>query len=555
MIVILRRHQKWMWAAIIAVVIPSFVIFFTPDATLQSGGARANFGSLNGRPISQEDYAIAYHETELRYFISYGSWPSGDEARRFGVDVDREARSRVLMIELLKENHIHASDEAIGKWISTTFQDRRQRVFRPESVTAFLQRVQEKGIREADFLRFVGHEVGIQQLVSVYGLNGRLVTPQEAEDLYRREHEQMQTQVALFSATNYVAKVTWTTNSLAQFYTNQLATYRIPERVQVQYVRFNVTNFLADADQELAKQTNLNQILDATYQRQGASYFTDTNGLPMPEAAAKERLKDQFRRELAIQAARRKAGAFAVELFKMTPMKAANLNTMAATNGLQAELTEPFSEYEPPRGLRVMDNFTKAAFALTEEEPMAGPFVGEDGVYIIALSRRLPAEIPPLASIREKVTEHYQRVEAIRMARQAGETFETTLTNALAQGKSFAAICTEAKVTPLAVPKFSQSTRSLPDLDERLDLNSLREAAANLPVEKASRFTASRDGGFVLYLQARVPADEPTLKQELPEYVKTLRQSRQFDAFSEWLSRQATLARLMAPETKATAKE
>ncbi len=555
MLVILRRYQKWFWAAIIAVVIPSFVVFFTPEATFRGSGG-GSFGSINGHAISQEQFANAYQESIIQYMMRYGTVPSGDEARRFGVDLDREARTRVLLVELIKENHIEASDDAIGKWISNSFRD-RQHAFRPDMVTAFIQRLrQEKGIREADFMRFVAHEVGIQQLVSVYGLNGKLVPPQEAEDLFKREHEQFETQVVLFSVSNYLSQVTVTSNAIAQFYTNQLANYRIPERVQVRYVRFNVTNYLADAEQEIAKQTNLTQAIDATYQRQGAAYFTDTNGATLSEAAAKAKIRDQYKRELAMQDARRKAGAFAVDLDKIKPPKADNLNSLAATNGLKVEVTEPFSEFDPPRSLRVMDNFAKAAFALTPDDPITGPLLGEDSVYVIALDKKFPAEFPPLASIQARVTDQYKRVEATRLARQAGERFDASVTNGLAAGKSFAALCADAKVTLITLPKFSASTRGLPDLDERLDLSSLKDTVGNLPVGKASRFTYSRDGGYVLYLKGRVPVDEVTIKKDLPEYLTNMRQNRQFEAFSEWLNRQATLARLMGPpEAKNTAKE
>jgi hypothetical protein len=102
-------------------------------------------------------------------------------------------------------------------------------------------------------------------------------------------------------------------------------------------------------------------------------------------------------------------------------------------------------------------------------------------------------------------------------------------------------------VGPLTLPKFSLSTRSLPDLDDRLDLSTLKDLVINLTPGKTSQFVPTRDGGFVLHLKGRLPAEEATLKKELPEYLKALRQERQFDAYEDWLNREIRQARLSEP--------
>ena len=104
-----------------------------------------------------------------------------------------------------------------------------------------------------DFGRFVRHYLGIQEMIGTLGLSGKLVTPQEARELYQREHQELATEAVFFSASNYLAKVSVPPEAIAQFYTNRLASYRIPDRVQVSYVQFEFTNFLDQAKQELAQ--------------------------------------------------------------------------------------------------------------------------------------------------------------------------------------------------------------------------------------------------------------------------------------------------------------
>jgi hypothetical protein len=551
MFAVLRRHQKWFWAAIIAVVIPSFVVFFSPDIGRGSRGGNGDYGSVYGRPITQNEIYDAYKEAQLSFLFNYGSWPGRDEANRFGFDLDQQSRTRVLLTEEVKRFGIHSSEEAAAKWVANAFRDRRQGVFRPESYDQFVrQMLPEQRMSEMDMERFVANQVSIQHLISLVGINGTLVTPKEAEVLYRREHEQLEAEAVIFSATNYLATIKIETNDLAQFYTNRMAVYAIPDRVQVRYVLFNVTNFMAEADETMAKETNFSRRIDEIYQARGANYYVDTNGAVMAEAAAKAKIKDEARREFALLAAKKKASAFAVDLFNVKNAMIDELNKLAATNKLTVQTTEPFTANDGPVSIKVFANFTKAAFALTTEEPFAQPMDGEDGVFVFGLDKKLPKENPPFEAIKLRVTEDYRRVQSMTAARKAATDFMQKATNSLAQGKTFTNICELEKVVPIALPAFSLSSRDLPGLDSRLDFSSLRDQMANLQPGKAVYLYSSRDGGAVAYLRNRVAAKEDDVKKDLPDYLKSLRQSRVSEAFNEWLNRETQVAQLTLPETK-----
>ena len=125
------------------------------------------------------------------------------------------------------------------------------------------QVLQPKGLTAEDFENFVRQYLVMEQLQQAIGLTGELITPQEAAAAYQRDHQELSAQIVFFSASNYLSSVTVTPAAVAQFYTNYLAEYRLPDRVQVSYVAFEVTNFLAAGQgQELAK-TNLNEQVEA----------------------------------------------------------------------------------------------------------------------------------------------------------------------------------------------------------------------------------------------------------------------------------------------------
>src|SRR5262249_21514973 len=152
--------------------------------------------------------------------------------------------------------------------------------------------------------------------------------------------------------------------------------YAIPDRVQVNYVVFGVTNLLPQAEAELS--TNLTDLIEANYQRLGTNYFADAKS---PEEA-KGKIREQLIRSQALSFSCKKAVDFANVLFDIKPTRPENLQQLAQTNGLTANLSEPFDRDDGPKDVQAGQDFIKAAFALTPEEPFAGPIIGRDGVYV-----------------------------------------------------------------------------------------------------------------------------------------------------------------------------
>ena len=78
----------------------------------------------------------------------------------------------------------------------------------------------------------------------------------------------------------------------------------------------------------------------------------------------------------------------------------------------------------------------------------------------------------------------------------------------------------------------------------------VKNAAFALSIGEISPFVQTRNGGFVLQLQARLPVPEARVQAELPAYLITLRRSRQTQAFDQWFLRQMELARVNLPGEK-----
>ncbi|MEW6160393.1 MAG: SurA N-terminal domain-containing protein, partial [Verrucomicrobiota bacterium] len=262
----IRRHQKWLFGFIVAAVIISFVWYFNPNQTggynggTGSGGDR--IGTIYGEPLTRDEFLQAKKEAALWFRFYSGTWPDQDQSSRFLFNEPDRVQNRILLARKIKELNIRVGEEAIAEWVTTFFQDRNQRGFNRELYDQIVKvELPARGYSPADFMRYAKNEVGQQHLIALFGVTGKLVTPQEAEAQFRRENEQVDSQIALFYSSNYLSSVNIDPAALGTYYTNSASMYRIPDRIQVAYVKFDVTNYLAAADARLNQITNLSQRL------------------------------------------------------------------------------------------------------------------------------------------------------------------------------------------------------------------------------------------------------------------------------------------------------
>src|SRR5207237_7048650 len=72
----------------------------------------ANFGSINGKRITQEDYVNAKREVMLRYFLQTGTW--WDEQAKQRYDPDVETYKWLLLIQKQEQMNIYVSTDGVA---------------------------------------------------------------------------------------------------------------------------------------------------------------------------------------------------------------------------------------------------------------------------------------------------------------------------------------------------------------------------------------------------------------------------------------------------------
>jgi SurA N-terminal domain len=531
----IRKHSKWLWWIIAALTVFSFVVFMGQGPMRNGGSSRASggYGTIYGKAITALEYAQAQREFYLYYWVRNGQWP--DKSASFNRDdMEREVYIRLLLQQKAKKLGVEIGDDALVA-AASQFLSSLGRNGQSVPMQKFEEQVlAPEGLAAIDLQNFLRSELTVQQMVQTLGLAGALITPQEVSSLYDREHQELSAQAVFFAASNYLAQASVTPSAVAEFYTNNLAAYRVPDRVQVNYVFFDVSNYLAQAQTEWSK-TNFTETVNAVYQQYGQSQFPEAK---TPDEA-KAKIREVLIHDRALKDARQVANDFAVALFAVEPVKPENLATLAAQKGLAVRTTAPFSANLGPEEFTAPATFTKSAFQLSADEPLAGPIVGADGIYVIALANQLPSSIPSLEQISSRVTQDFKNHAAVELAQNAGRNLYYSLTTQAELGKTFAQVAVAAGHTPLVLPAFSLSTSAMPELDDRASLGQIKQAAFTTAPGHASNFVPTADGGFILFVQQMLPMDMAKKNSELAQFTAQVRRGRQSEAFNLWLQGQA----------------
>ena len=549
-----RKHSTWLWGIIIAATAVSLV-WWTGNSSTGNAGNRGDvdYGSLGGKKITAEEINDAANEVRLQFYSARREWPDASAQKQ----IQMEAYKRLFLIKKQEQLGIHISDTDVARDAAMRIGPAREPGVSPMQL--FEKQVLIPGkLTAADFQNFVRHSLGEQQLMAALGVSGELVTARDARAIYERENQEISAQAVFFNASNYLASVSATPAALSEYYSNQIARYRLPERAQVSYVEFKSTNHLAEAGADMARMTNqvaiveviqkyglhpslanlpnLDALVDSEYKRKTNFYAT------MTREKANETIKGDIQHMFSLMAARKLADAFADPLLSTEGVNAGALADHARTNGLTVKVSAPFDRTEGPAELDKSENFAKLAFRLSDEEPIAGPIIGADAVFVIAKDKQFPSENPPFATVKERVESDFKLSQATQTARNTGGMFAQSATNGLAQGKAFTALAADVKAKPILLPPFSLSTRKLEEVEDHISLQQFMQVAFSTPVGEVSQFVPTMAGGMVLYVKDKLPLDEKKVTAELPEFINLLRQARQREAFEQWFNHEAPQA-------------
>ena len=527
MIGTIRKHSSWLWVIVVVTVISSFVFWSDVRPKGSSSGGGDNYGSLYGKPVARDQYLRAVTFVEISELMQGGRG-------RSGMDKDGQIRQQLLLQAKVDELGIQVSDAAVGGYIRETFKDPSTGIFNYDSL---MKNLEEKArIDEPSFLNYSRQQLAIQHLVELMGSAGKLVTPREADAEFRTQNEQYVASVALFSSSNLMSTVTAKPEELTQFYSNRIVSYRIPERLVLVYVRFDASNHLAESRAQLAADGSFSNRFEQFYTQRGAETFRDDKEIVLSKAAAFAKTREEAVEQGALEFARRLANKFNEDLGQQTTVTTSDFAKTAAKLGVALRTTLPFRAGERIVGLESVTQLSQRVSSLDAETPYTEPLDGNGFIIIPMLQTKLPAETSAFASVKDRVTRDFKMDRARTVAREKGQKFAAGAASALKSGTSFAQFAETQKISWSPIPPFSMAMQSLPGLDSRLNLYSVRNAVMSAKTNEVGTYTETQDGGMVVFLADKRPVTEAEIKTGMAAALEDQRQRRKMSAFQGWFA-------------------
>jgi len=558
-----RHHKTIMWIIIVGTIL-SFVYYLTPNARNTGGGGgsirSAPVGSIDGDPVTQSQFEVALREAKVAVRMRQGHWPTSQETSQALPDL---AFQQLLIAAKMRELNLDVPVEATALFTRKLFGVPVGQAFPKDKFDEFVKTVLNEGgkVDEEDFYHWVRDQVGAELLIKLYGMNGDLITSKEAEFFFRRDHELMSVELARFPLTNYTAQVAPTEQEIGDFYTNRQADYSLPEREQINYIHFNLTNYLPVADKIMAGMSNLDAQIDQKYLSQDPGSWKDEAGNQLSADAAKVKMKENVRLQVSAQAAQTNAMQLTKLFFdgrkKDQPITRDELTQFASTNGLNIVTTPPFDKLHPPTELQLPPQYLDMIFHLDASDPedQYKLVPATNGFFLLGLERKLPSEIQPLEVVRAKVAEDCRDSKALELAIQAGTNFEAAAQAGLAKGLGFDDICAEQKIKPQVLTAFDIETKSIPEIEDQNEFEYLiKRAAYQMPVGQITTLEKTLAGGFLMFLKARTQVDDAIVQRDLPAFLAIQREQRQIAAFSIWIGREMQM-HVVRPAAKPAAGE
>jgi hypothetical protein len=537
MIGTIRKHSKVLWWFVVVVVIITFVIFFSPHQPQLGGtGPDGGRGTVFNRPVKQDEYDIAYRMARLNQLMQ------GQQRRVTSEEEVRQAYQYIFFQEKMRQLGVRPGDDAVAAFVRKNLVNAETGENQYDQYVQFLK---GQGFTELDLIEYYRLNLGIGHLMDLALVGASLVTPRQAELAFRRENEQALTSAVFFASSNHLATVEITPEGLGEFFTNRLASYRTPDRKQVSFLKFAHTNYLEAARAELDKVPELRVQMESFYDQQGADAFRDDEDQVMTREAALAQLEESQLENVAHNLARRDAVEFYNELAQRDADHASFV-ALAESKGLELGETQPLSAFDFSPDLSGIRNLNQVLGQLRPDQPISEPQTAADAVYLLALSEVVPSAVPPLDEVRARVTADFRRARAMETARSEGEIFRVIATNAIAGGKTLAAIAEEQGMVAVDLPPLTLAANTVSDIPPGADLTSLKNTAFALEPGKLSEFVAARDGGYVLLLKELQPPSDETVKAALSSYLEEMRQRNRQTVFNSWFRQEFANSGLQA---------
>ena len=536
-------QSKIVWGLFILLVAFAFVAM---DMATTDGAPQETISDVLGtifeEDITRGEFLSSYRNVYLIYSIMTGEALQIDEETDLALT--EAAWNRLAVLKKAKEIGYTATPDQIVDAIKSLpiFQNQQTGGYDANVYNSFVDNfLTSMGMTAKDFERAYAENIILEQASFAAGQNA-IVTEEETIETYHLLNDLITLDTALIPKKKKLAKRV-DKNEVEEFYNNNKSLFEVSERVSIDYVKFDVSEYIdsADISEEMITQSYSNNIENY---RLNNELDSENNIKYQSLAEVRSGIESNLRLSIARQTAFTQADTLVAALSNEKS------DFHEESSALGKEVFKDMKPFSLNESLENIDNtapFNATAFNLdlTPNQYYSDPVVGRDHVYVIALKERLPAYVPNF----EEVTDN-----ALKLAQEQAEenayntfvndTFEK-IESFLSKGKSFKeAIKSSRLVLETLKPYNSQIPLDHSEAAKLMEQTYLLESGKLAPPIE------TEDGVLIAYVSLRDIANTNELSNQKERIQASLIQQKRADLISSWQADIITEANIQIFEDK-----
>jgi peptidyl-prolyl cis-trans isomerase D len=508
MLGVMRKYQQSIFIKIVFVVIVlSFIgtIFLVWGRGGDKGQTESGVAAtVDGSKISMEEFDKNYNRTRGMYEQIYGRSLTPEMEKQLGVKkltIDTMI-DNVLISKDAKRMGISIGKEEVAAEIAKIPAFQKDGAFNFDQYQMLLKR---ERMTPSAFEDAVEQDLLIQKARNKVKDSAK-VTDQEILAAYKKQNDKVALQYVSFSPADVKAGIKLTDQELTSYLQDHQNEFKTPEQVAISYALINPAQFAAHI-------TVTPEEAQSYYQKNIDRYQGKDGILPFDQV--KERATADALKQKASKEAYEKA-ADTVNKFKGN----GDIDGAAAAVGSKVEKSGLFTAQAPPPSIAGETELASRAFALKQGE-LGGPVETGKGIYIVKVTDKKPAAVPPLAQIRGAV-------EAKALQAKAADVAKKKTDEALAQ---LAKGGIAAKETGSFGYNAQGSIPTIGGSPELMEVAFSLTSAASV----ANKSVKIGDRWYAVKLKSRIEAPTTDLAKNKESIRQSLLPKKQQGAIDAWL--------------------
>lgn len=508
MLGIMRKYKQSILIKIVfGVIVFSFI--GTIFLVWGRGGDKENGPSgyaamVDGKKISLDEFQKSYYRTRGIYEQIYGRSMTPEMEKQMGIKklTIEGLIDNMLTRQEAKKMGIKVSKDEVAAEIAKVPAFQKNGAF---DFDQYQQTLKANRMTPSDFEAAQEEDLLVQKARNKVK-DAAKVSDQEVLQTFKKQNDKLNLQYVSFSPADVKGGIKLTDADLTSYLQDHQAEFKTPEQVAIAYALVTPAQF--------ATKLTVSPEEAQTYYQKNIDRYQGNGGI-LPFAEVKEKATADALKQKAAKEAYEKA-ADAVNKFRGQ----SDLDGAAAALGAQVAKTPLFTAQAPATQIAGENELLSRAFALKQGE-LGGPVETSKGIYILKITEKKPAAVPPLAQIRGAVEQRALAAKAAELAKKKAE-------EALAQFDKAGAPVKETGSFGYAATGVVPTVGPSPELMEQAFTLTAAAPLAKKVVKVGERW-------YAVKLKSRIDAPTTELAKSSETIKKELLPKKQQEALDSWL--------------------